>query len=154
MALVGAIGIFQLAAVAETADPSQVKWGVIKTDERWSGDIYLVGDLTIPEGLGVTVAADTRIHFASYDLLQTGEDPQRCEIIVHGRWYADSQPEQPIRLQALDGGWARLPRDAGTQVLSFQPYVVETQNLREEFRGFKNEYLILWSVIYALWIMR
>ena len=145
-----------LLADESTPDAKLVKYGSLTHDEIWQGDVYIIGDVTIPDDVSVTVSAGTQLHFADYDLFKTGADPDRCEIIVHGRFFTDASVEQPIHVETLDRGnsLSKLAMGEHTQVIKFKPYVVDTESMRQEFRGFKNQYLVLWSLIYAMWIMR
>lgn len=139
---------------SQEVSPEQVKFGTLPQDETWQGEIYLVGDVNIPEGVVVTIKAGTQINFANYDIFHGGEDPDRVEIVVHGKLVSESTPEQPVQLNALpEPVWKTISVDKNTAVINFQPYQVETESMRKEFHSFKQQYVILWSVIYAMWVL-
>lgn len=135
-----------------TALDGETKIGLLNESESWSGNIYLLGDITIPKGKILKIKPGTTIYFADYDLLQSGNDPTKCEIIVHGDLDVQSTETKPVRLFQLNQGQYELISTQGrpTQILKFDPYVVETEPIRQEFRQFKNQYIILWSLVYLL----
>lgn len=140
------------------ADPSvpviprdRVKFGEVSQDETWEGEVYLVGDVVIAKGVTLTIEPGTRIFFADYDIFNTGKDPDQSEIIVYGRLEAKSSPKEPILLNTIEHKYLKnLKLDDKTMVIKFYPYKVRTEPLREEFRSFKIQYLVLWSIIYAM----
>ncbi len=131
-----------------------VKYGPLTHDETWHDEVYLVGDVVIPKGITLTIEAGTRLYFADYDIFASGEDKTHSEIIVYGTLDAQSLPDNPIYLDTINGDKAKpLNIDKNTAVINFNPYHIETEPLREEFRSFKRQYLVLWSIIYAMWIL-
>ena len=63
--------------------------GTISTDTRWSGEIYVDGDVIIARGVTLTIDSGSRIIFkARSDRMRSGEDPERAEIIVYGKLIA------------------------------------------------------------------
>ena len=59
--------------------------GELVGHSEWSGTILVTGDVTIPDGMDLTIAADTEIRFAANsDETGGGEDPARSELIVRG----------------------------------------------------------------------
>lgn len=130
----------------------ETKVGVLHHSESWSGNIYLLGDITIPRHTTLTIQPGTALYFADYDLLRSGDDPTKCEMIVHGDLDVQSTDENPVRVFQLNQGQYELKstQSRPTQVLQFDPYVVETEPIRQEFRQFKNQYIILWSLVYLL----
>lgn len=149
-----AMALCQTSLANPTVAPERVKYGTLTQHEVWDGDIYLVGDVTIPKDITVTIKPGTQIHFANYDIFKAGDDPGKVEIIVHGKLHAESSPDKPIQLHALpDQGLKSIPVDKNTTVIQFQPYQVDTEPMRKEFHSFKQQYIILWSVIYAMWVL-
>ena len=143
-----------LALAVTNEKPLQVKYGTLTTSETWENDIYLVGDVTVPEGMTLTILPGTRLHFGSEDILAAGRDPTQCEIIVQGNIEAKHDPKNPIQVMTATRGKSleKLALDPHTRVLKFYPYEVKTETLRQEFRSFKNQYLLFWSVIYGIFI--
>jgi len=136
------------------ADPKQVKFGTIYDHEIWQDEIYIIGDVIIPEEVVVTVEAGAQLIFADYDLFQGGKDKSQCEIITYGTIDLQSSTQNPIEIAAINNNNLKiLPIDKDTQVIKFYPYKVETEGLRKEFRSFKAKYIILWSLIYLMRVM-
>lgn len=128
----------------------QIKFGTITENQTWSNTVYLIGDVTVPKNVTLTIQPGTTIHFSDYDILQSGKDKTKCEIIVDGFLDAQAQDKHPIRISQLNPSYFELlpENTAKTQVISFSPYQVETEPLRKEFRRFKNQYIVLWSLVY------
>ena len=60
--------------------------GVLTTDEVWSGEVTVTGDVVVPYGYTLTIHPGTRIIFkANTDDRSSGNDLNRCELIVKGR---------------------------------------------------------------------
>lgn len=62
------------------------------------GPVDIIGDLIIPEGVTLTIEPGTILRFARTDLMVSGEDPTRVELIVFGRMIAQGLPEQRIAM--------------------------------------------------------
>jgi serine protease AprX len=60
------------------------KTGTITSDETWSNWAWVTGDVIIPSGVTVTIEPGTRVEFATKDNQNSGEDSQKCELIVYG----------------------------------------------------------------------
>jgi len=118
--------------------------------------VYLVGDVTIPTGVTVTIRPDTILYFAGYDLQNVGDDPKHCEIIVHGVLDAQATTQNPIIVQHLGLDADQRPRvwDDKVQAIRFHPYQVDTEPLQKEFKSFGDQYFIFWSIVYLMWIIR
>ncbi len=59
--------------------------GTIVRDTRWSGDIYINGDVVVPQGVILSIVGGSRIFFKPQtDVTRSGRDPQRAELIVEG----------------------------------------------------------------------
>ncbi len=73
--------------------------GVLPGDTTWSGDVRVTGDVTVPAGATLTVAPGTVVRFAALsDDTAGGQDPSRCELIVHGTLSAKGTSSVPIVL--------------------------------------------------------
>ncbi len=63
--------------------------GELVGSSKWSGTILVTGDVTIPDGMDLTIAADTEIRFAANsDETGGGSDTARSELIVEGELVA------------------------------------------------------------------
>lgn len=130
-------------------EKSQVKWGPLLTSQTWSGDVYIIGDVTIPEKITLTIEEGTQIYFSNYDILQSGKSPHQSELITQGTVDFQSPDHNPIKMHQLDADkYQSLSSQA--QVIEFTPYHIDTETLRQEFRAFRYEYIILWSMVYML----
>lgn len=152
--LLSILTITTVTLPAEEAPP--IKYGTLSQDEIWTTDIYLVGDLTIPQGISVTVNEGITIFFSNYDLLRMGEDPGQCEIHVDGTLHMTASELQPIRFESIEDTSMHqiLTQKDNIQTIAFEPYHIDTKIMRDEFKSFKHEYFVLWGIIYAFWILR
>lgn len=72
-------------------------WGPLFVNETWSGTVVITGDITVPEGLILTIEPGTTLIFAcERDDTLGGVDTSRCELIVEGALIADGEPGAPI----------------------------------------------------------
>ena len=63
----------------------QTTSGPLAGDEVWSGTITLTGDVTVPEGITLTIQSGTEVVFrALSDDQGGGNDAGRTELIVNG----------------------------------------------------------------------
>ena len=56
----------------------------------WTGEVKVGGDIEIDRETLLQIEPKTEIRFARSDVLGSGTDPQRCEIIVRGKMKADN----------------------------------------------------------------
>ena len=65
--------------------------GEIPRNTRWQGEIFIDGDVTIPQGVILTVESGTRIYFKpKSDVLKSGKDKERAELNINGMILAKS----------------------------------------------------------------
>jgi TonB family protein len=72
--------------------------GEITQNTRWSGAVYINGDVIVPRGILLSIEKGTRILFKpKTDIGKSGKDKERAELIVHGVLIAESNnPQEPI----------------------------------------------------------
>ncbi len=72
--------------------------GEITKNTRWRGKIYINGDVTVPQGVVLTIEEGCNIYFApKTDVTMSGKDKERSELIVNGILRARSaDPVRPI----------------------------------------------------------
>lgn len=65
--------------------------GEISRNTRWQGEIFIDGDVTVPQGVILTIEGGTRIFFKpKSDVLKSGKDKERAELIINGMILAKS----------------------------------------------------------------
>ncbi|NOX38344.1 MAG: TonB family protein [Calditrichaeota bacterium] len=81
---------FLLAALCSVGAQNRSYFsGTISQDTRWSGEIYVDGDVIVARGVTLTIDSGSRIIFkARTDRMRSGEDPELAEIIVYGKLIA------------------------------------------------------------------
>lgn len=131
----------------------QIRIGELEHDETWSGQIHLVGDVVVPKNVTLTITAGSEIFFCESDLQNRGENTNKCEIVVLGRLDVQADPDHPVQLHDVARANVRRIENSGSVVLRFDPYQVDTTSMLDEFHNFKQQYLIFWSIVYAMWIL-
>jgi len=117
-----------------------IKHGVLSENERWEGQIRLVGDVVVPKGITLEIAPNTILLYEQKDIMNYGKNPALPELVVDGELKM-GEPLESIRHFDV------LTVDDKTQMIKIAPYEVDTKILRDEFRAFKEQYLWLWSVL-------
>ena len=132
-----------------------LKHGHITENETWSGQVHLIGDIIINKDTTVTIKPGTVLRFANYDIKNYGSDPNHTELIVKGKIDAQSPSSNPITIQSLHNTELRsLSVKDDHTILKFQPYLVNTDSMVNEFKSFKIQYFIFWSITYLMWVIR
>ena len=103
----------------------------------------------------LTIEPGTILKFANYDINNLGEDPNYTEIIVLGTLISNSPTENPIIIESQQATAIKTLNVNNTNtVIQFEPYNVDTTQMRKEFKSFKNQYFIFWAVTYLMWVIR
>ncbi len=87
--------------------------GLLAADEIWSGNVRLFGDVVVPQGVTLTVAAGSRVVAEAPKRWHHGvsrraqgaprqADPRRSRLAVYGRLIVEGQPEAPA---TFSGDW-------------------------------------------------
>ena len=90
-----------LALVVGTSSADgQTTSGRLKEDEVWTAEmspIIITGDVTVPRGVTLTIEPGVVVKFVPLNDDQNSfNDPNRCELRVEGRLYANGTAERPI----------------------------------------------------------
>ncbi|RLA97759.1 MAG: hypothetical protein DRG83_15375, partial [Deltaproteobacteria bacterium] len=79
----------------KTDEPTRV--GTLEWDETWSGTVQLYGDVTVPEGVTLTILPGTHVKFpANLDTSYSGENVKSSEFIVKGTLICKGTEAEPI----------------------------------------------------------
>jgi len=71
--------------------------GVLVSDETWSGQILLVGDVTIPAGVTLTIQPETQVKVAPlHDAEFSGTDSSKIELIVYGTLLVEATESETV----------------------------------------------------------
>ena len=113
-----------------------IKSPLIKGQVRWSGNIKVLGDVTVARGARLIIDPGTVIKFATQDLHKSGTDPTRCELIVKGTLFARGQIDKKIIFTSA----AKQPKMHdwyGIKILNFdQPAQFEYVVVEYAYNGF------------------
>ncbi|HEY6000332.1 MAG TPA: right-handed parallel beta-helix repeat-containing protein, partial [bacterium] len=107
--------------------------GSLTADETWSGTVSLTGDLTVPNGITLSIQPGTTVLFpAAADDMHAGADTTRTELIVQGSLNAAGTAALPISLKSgaavpAAGNWGgvRVNWGVGSQTLLMEYCVIE-----------------------------
>ena len=148
------LNLLVITSITICAEPL-IKYGVINTNETWSGEINLIGDVIVSTNTTLTIEPGTTLKFANYDINNLGEDPNYTEIIVLGTLVSNSPTENPIIIESHQATAIKtLKVNKTNAVIQFEPYNVDTTQMRKEFKSFKNQYFIFWAITYLMWVIR
>ena len=113
--------VFSAAYAADTANTSEfsyrtvaTKSGVINTDETWSGEVLVTGDVVVASGVTLTILPGSTIRFLpGVDDQASGDYPSLAEIRVIGVLVAVGTAQQPIQFTSfaatpIPGDWGRI----------------------------------------------
>jgi len=83
--------------------------GNISRDTRWSGQIYIDGDIVVQRGVTLSIDSGSRIIFkANQDKLQSGNSVDRIEFIVLGKLLAKGKPRNARIIFTSDASDQRI----------------------------------------------
>ena len=107
--------------------------GVLTQDETWSGEVVITGDITVPNGVTLTIEAGTVIRFEMLDDDQAGgSDSSRSELIINGSLRAAGTETNRVVItsSSLDphpGDWGgiRVLKDSTDGMVSLSHVTIE-----------------------------
>jgi TonB family protein len=83
--------------------------GNISRDTRWSGQIYIDGDIVVQRGVTLSIDSGSRIIFkANQDKLKSGNSVDRVEFIVLGKLLAKGKPRNAKIIFTSDASEQRI----------------------------------------------
>ena len=111
---------FLLAIILCTAVHAETKKsGVLRANETWEGVIRVTGDVTVPEGITLTIKPNALVKFeANRDDEAGGYDAGKAELIVEGVLKAEGKDKYEIRFTS---GNFLLPIEQQQQQSKVQP---------------------------------
>lgn len=75
--------------------------GTAQSDTTWTGDVWVSGDIVIPEGVTLNVAAGCTIHVAQDDITESGLSPNVIEFDVAGTLSMLGTAGDPITIEGF-----------------------------------------------------
>ncbi|MFT3710805.1 MAG: NosD domain-containing protein [Archangium sp.] len=98
------------------ADPTVGLTGVLWQDTTLSASAAVLGDLTVPTGVTVTIAPGVTLTAAASDQMQSGTDTSRIELMVRGTLQVSGTGAMPVTLTSSGvsaGSWTGIIVPAG-----------------------------------------
>ncbi|MFO0598045.1 MAG: hypothetical protein U0228_22275 [Myxococcaceae bacterium] len=105
-----------MGAFPYVSDPTPGLVGTLWLDTTINTSQSVLGDLTVPPGVTVTIAPGTTLTTTTSDLMQAGNDTTRVELLVRGTLQISGNGAQPVTLTssgASAGSWTGINVLAG-----------------------------------------
>ena len=104
-----------MGAFPYLADPTLGLVGTLWTNTTLSTSANLLGDLTVAPGVTLTLAPGVTLTAPASDLMQSGDDTGRTELIVNGTLQASGTAASPVVLTTSGamGAWVGVKVPAG-----------------------------------------
>jgi len=97
--------IFSQVSIASALTTS----GVLTDNEIWSGKVYITGDVVIPEGITLTIKANTVINFtpdkSDYDVkipVVSGLGAGKCNFVIEGNLIVRGNKNKRVAFSSED----------------------------------------------------
>jgi len=97
--------IFSQVSIASATTTS----GVLTDNEIWSGKVYITGDVVVPEGITLTIKANTVINFtpdkSDYDVkipVVSGLGADKCNLVIEGNLIVQGDKNKRVVLGSED----------------------------------------------------
>ncbi len=131
-----------------------IKFGELEQNEIWEGKVFLIGDVIVPYDKKLIIRAGTQLIFDERDIMEGGKHKDQCELIVYGMVEANASAKEPIQMISVLGFDSQkiLELDESVKIIRFTPYEIDTESLKKEFRSFKHNYFVLWTLLTGMWI--
>ena len=91
----GGVLVASLLPLLPAQTPQDVQGELGKTT-RWSGSVRITGDVNVPDGARLEIAAGTKVWIADKDALQTGWNKNWIEIHVKGQLVIEGAVATPV----------------------------------------------------------
>ncbi len=85
-------------------------------DTTWAHELWVGGDVFVPDHRTLTIAAGTTVNVAIDDLLKTGNDPTEIEFVIDGDLVIEGEAENPVLFRIFEDGGAMTVYSVGTAV--------------------------------------
>ena len=122
------------------------RMGAITQDETWSGDIVIVGDVSVARDVTLRLSDDCRLYVHDADLLHSGSNPAAVEFESAGR-VVDSAGLSVERLPLRPIG--NLLDGTESQLALLRPSPLATRTLQDQWHRDRRHYSLLWPLLYA-----
>ncbi len=119
------------------AQSTVVKSPQIRGQVRWSGNVLVLGDVTVERNARLIIDPGTVIKFAAEDVHKSGTDPTRCELVVKGALIARGQIDKKIIFTSA-APQPKMHDWYGIRIMNFnQPAQFEYVVVEYAFNGFE-----------------
>jgi hypothetical protein len=125
---------------------TEVRTDTIKQNETWSGDVLMIGDVTVASNATLTLNDGTKIYVRpNYDYQGSGIDSTKSEVIVDGKLIAKGLPSSTISFQSqaetpTAGDWYGIRLNSGS-VDTLKNAVVKDANTGVRLSSANNAYI-------------
>jgi TonB family protein len=111
--------------------------GNISSDTRWSGQIYIDGDIVVQKGVTLSIDSGSMIIFkAKQDKLHSGDSVDRIEFIVLGKLLAKGKPRNAKIIFTSDSGNQRIDDWYGIVIKNLnEPSILQNCTIEYAYKG-------------------
>ena len=111
--------------------------GDISSDTRWSGQIYIDGDIVVQKGVTLSIDSGSMIIFkAKQDKLHSGDSVDRIEFIVLGKLLAKGKPRNAKIIFTSDSGIQRIDDWYGIVIRNLnEPSILQNCIIEYAYKG-------------------
>ncbi|NQT30336.1 MAG: hypothetical protein HQ596_07170 [Candidatus Saganbacteria bacterium] len=116
----------------------------------WSKEVLLDKDIVIPSNQTLIIKPGTKIN-CIYEYKDQNYSPTEWKIIVKGKLIAEGDKNNPIIIDPMPLGLSsiKIPTDSKIKTIIIAPQQIDTQQIKNEFRTFRIQYLALWTLLFA-----
>jgi len=122
-----------------SANAQVVRGGILTTSEVWSGEVQITDDVVVPKNMELEIKPGTVLLYEKCDKDDQKDIPA---LVIYGTLKVGKTPDEIGDCQVL-------PLDSRTKLIKVSPYKVDTKILRDEFRIFRIQYVIIWTVLFS-----
>lgn len=85
-------------------------------DTTWAHELWVGGDVIVPDHRTLTIAAGTTVNVAIDDLLKAGIDPTEIEFVIDGDLLIEGEAGNPVLFRVFEDGGTMTTYTVGTAV--------------------------------------
>jgi subtilisin family serine protease len=85
-------------------------------DTTWTNELWVGGDVLVPDHRTLTIAAGTTVNVAIDDLLKTGSDPTEIEFVIDGDLMIEGESGNPVLFRVFEDGGAMTTYSISTAI--------------------------------------
>ncbi|MBT3217509.1 MAG: hypothetical protein HN348_00325, partial [Proteobacteria bacterium] len=93
-----------IGALPYVDNPTPGLYGTLWEDRTLTGTNQVSGDLTVPQGVTLTVSPGSTLEFTTTDIMAANADPTKAELRIEGSLVSDGTVDEPILFESSSSG--------------------------------------------------